>query len=91
MKVITGKEAAQALANFSNTSSTQDLKDFADQLCHGEHRTLQQTAMTLFVECMKVWAQANDTGMYDARNEATVRMSARIVNEFKDQLYFPFI
>jgi hypothetical protein len=53
------------------------------------HRTLQQSAFKLFMACIKEWATHE---YYDARNEATVKLSRRIVAALGDDVdSIPFI
>lgn len=91
MNVESGKELARVVSDFSNTSSTQDLIDFAEELTNGTHRTLQQTCMVMFVECLKRWEKAYNDGYYDARNEATVLAAKKMLAALGDDNYFPFI
>lgn len=76
---MTGKELAEALSNFVNGASKNDMREFVEQLTRREHRTLQQRAMSLFVGCIERWAEDLDTNRFDLRNEATVRLAARFV------------
>ena len=63
-------------------------KDFVEVVTRA-HRTLQQSAFRLFMACIKEWATHEH---YDARNEATVKLSKRIVEALGDEIdYTPFI
>jgi len=66
-------------------------EEFAEQICYNTHRTLQQSSMAVMMECMKLWAEMYDKGWYDLRNEQTCKLAKKIVDEFKDEIYMPFI
>ena len=86
------KALVEALATAVNNFSPDDTaKLIADELCHRTHRTLQQNTMRVFVAILNQWAQDFREGNYDARNEATVKLAASIVKQFKDDFYFPMI
>jgi hypothetical protein len=86
-----GRKAARALADAVNSCSMQP-KQFAEELCHHTHRTLQQQCFVLFAECIKLWAKDRLCGCYDARNDATTALSSRIVQEVGEDLqYIPFV
>lgn len=86
-----GKKAAQALANAVNSYSMNP-KQFAEELCHNTHRTLQQQCFVLFVECIKMWAKDRAASCYDLRNDATTSLSSRIVREVGEDLQFiPYV
>lgn len=80
------RNAAQAVLNAVNSYGF-DEKAFADAITNS-HRTLQQSAMRAFLACIKTWADAEH---YDGRNEATVKVSKRIVADFDGDLYLPFV
>jgi hypothetical protein len=62
--------------------------DFVEVVTNS-HRTLQQSAFKLFMSCIKEWAKQE---RYDARNEATVKLSKRIVAALGDDIdMVPFI
>lgn len=75
-----GAEMAQAFANWVNGSSRGDFIDFAEKLCHAEHRTLQQQSHQVFKLCQDEWAKIADKGAghYDLRNEQTVKECQQI-------------
>jgi hypothetical protein len=89
---MTGRDAAQAFENFLNGASKQDREEFAEYLTQNTHRTLQQGAMTLIGQCIQKWADCNDKGDFDLRNEATVKLCKAITDKFdKYSFYLPFI
>ena len=53
-----------------------DSKSFADEIMRG-HRTLQQSAFSAFLACVKAWSGL-DANRYDARNEYTCQKSREI-------------
>lgn len=67
-----------------------DNASFANEITTS-HRTLQQSAMRAFVECIKEWADDYEAGAYDLRNEDTVRLCRDIVEQFGDRLYLRFV
>ena len=86
-----GKLAAEALANFVNSHGKTAFKAFAEQLCHHEHRTLQQSAFGVMTECIKLWAKDWETSAFDARNEATCKAARLIMRDHADDLFLPHI
>jgi len=72
----TGEKMARELGHYVNALGG-DHADFVEQLTRGEHRTLQQSAMGLFLECIEAWADTPE-GRYDLRNEDTVRLARKI-------------
>ena len=73
---MTGDGAARTLAHYVNALGS-DHADFVEQLTRNEHRTLQQSTMGLFLECVDAWAAKKDHE-YDLRNQATVEMCRKI-------------
>ena len=67
-----------------------DYAAFASEICTS-HRTLQQSAMRAFAECIKVWADNARPGCHDLRNEDTVMLSKEIVEKLNDKLFFRFV
>lgn len=78
MRNSNGNDAAQALLDFVNVGSDADFKEFANTLVLRGHRTLQQRAMGLMLECIDQWAEQLGQGCYDGRNEATVMLAQRV-------------
>lgn len=72
-----GRNSARSLSDFGLVES----RAFVEELTLRTHRTLQQKAMGVFIQAMVAWAENYNkgSGWYDARNEATVKMSAKIV------------
>ena len=54
-----------------------------------DHPTLQQSAMGVFIKCIKEWSE-KEMGI-DARNEHTVKLCKRIMEVIRDEMYLPFI
>ena len=65
----------------------------ADQMVLRTHRTLQQSSMSLFLGLCQKWADADSDGIYDLRNEATVKLATAIMkmNEGPRASNLPFI
>lgn len=83
------KEIVDKLFHHCNSMSY-DITLFAKAVT-SQHPTIQQNIMRLFVECFKMWAEMKEKGWYDLRNEQTCKVSARIMETFKDELSFPFV
>ena len=77
-----GAEVARELSNFVN-SFIFDHEDFINYAT-SDHRTLQQNMFRLFLECIEVWAEMYDDGYYDARNEATCKISRQIIDMLEE-------
>jgi hypothetical protein len=88
---MSGQEQANKFADFMNVMGRAEQKAFVEKLCRGTHRTLQQSAFSTFLSCIKEWAEMYEEGCYDLRNEETCRMSAEIVKLFGGDTYVPFI
>ena len=71
------RELADALSRFVNPMSHNN--QIAAVAITNLHRTLQQNVMRLFMECCGEWAKQEQAGRYDLRNEATVKLAAKIV------------
>jgi hypothetical protein len=62
---------------------------FVDEIAHS-HRTLQQNFGGLLKVVIAHFASLNKEGWYDLRNEATVKMCAKL-NEISKENHLPFI
>jgi hypothetical protein len=78
-------EGIEKLRDVNNASGHAKLVDAV----RVQHRTHQQNLMRSFLVLVENWARDFDSGRYDARNEATCRLSKEII-EIKDR-YLPFI
>lgn len=78
--MMRGTEASEAFIDFLNGATNQEKQEFVNNLMI-EHRTLQQNAFDLFMDCVASWAQMEGTMRYDDRNQAAVRVSKKIVDE----------
>ena len=91
------KEHGQELANrvsrmvnIMTTKPTKAMHVFVEELSH-DHRTLQQTTFRmLIIPLLEQWAKMYESGWYDDRNEATVKLSKRMLAAIKDEP-IPFI
>jgi hypothetical protein len=79
---LNGSEMSMILDEFCNGASDRARADFVEQLTTRTHRTLQQSAMGLFVKCIEAWASATN---FDDRNEATVKLCKKIVDATGDK------
>ena len=78
---LSAKELAEELSNFVNGAGSSEFTEFALHVTHNTHRTLQQQEMRLFLIVIAHWAGLVD-GLYDLRNEATVKLAKRICATF---------
>jgi hypothetical protein len=82
------KDAAKAFIQSTNFMAFHS-KPFAEEIVYSTHRTSQQAAFKLFMACVKEWAKQD---RYDARNEATIKLSKQIVEALGDEIdMIPFI
>lgn len=84
------EDVAELLTDSVNSSMFEN-QDFARVITQRTHRTLQQSTMRAFIACVDNWADMHDSGMYDLRNESTVKASKKIREALVDNDYFPFI
>lgn len=86
--LLNGKKKPETLANdildFVNAFGF-DADTFAETICHG-HKTLQQSAMRLFVTTIRKMAEVTP----DSRNEATVELAKKIT-EIANSYSLPLI
>jgi hypothetical protein len=75
-----GVSLAKQISDYANCMS-RNPAGFVDAVTR-EHRTIQQSIMRLFTECIYRWSETD----YDMRNEETVRLCKRIVKEM--ELYY---
>jgi len=83
------EEIVRKLSNFVNTMS-RNPEHFVNAVMR-EHRTLQQSMFGVFMACVSQWAVLSDEGQYDLRNEATVKMSKKIMSALDGECYVPLI
>lgn len=87
-----GHRAAQALCDLSGRIGGREGREaFVDYLMNHSHRTLQQSAFSLFLNWAYRFAELPD-GHFDLRNEAAVKAARKIkeaLGDYGDQL--PFI
>jgi len=82
---MTSEELAKEFTKYINLMSRDD-SVFVD-IITGQHRTLQQQAFSLFIECIKQWSE---TSHYDLRNAHTIEMCKKIM-EIDNINAIPFI
>ena len=86
-----GRQVANALLGMVNAYDDGPGKAFIDELSKG-HRTLQQEVTRLFVAWIKKLAEMESSGWYDLRNESSVKLARKILDEIPEEdLYLPFI
>jgi hypothetical protein len=83
-KRTSGKDVAQELSDFVNSSYSITEQEFVDTLL-SEHKTLQQSVFRLFIQCVEGWAEMYDKGCFDVRNEETCKLSKQIMGVVKDK------
>lgn len=82
------KEAVEKLSRMVNCFDDSAVaKAFAENMLR-QHPTLQQSMMRVIVETIKAWSE---TKWFDLRNEATVKLSQKIVEEVGEDFFLPFI
>jgi len=85
------EKLVETLSRFVNRGgSSKSKKEYFVRAVRREHRTLQQLLFSLFMECIKDWAETKE-GHYDLRNEATVKTSKKIMTALPDYYGVPFI
>lgn len=85
-EIIRTEEQVRTLTSIVN-SFTFPTEYFAERMMF-EHRTLQQSTMRLFIAIIREWSQQE---YYDLRNEATIKLSKKIINALDDTDYLPFV
>lgn len=86
----TPKSVARDIHTFTNSFSTDKVEELARELAN-DHRTLQQSLMRGLVwPLLKSWAEDYESGHYDLRNEATVKLAHDIVTS-QPEVHFPWV
>lgn len=85
-EIVRTEEQVRTLTSIVN-SFTFPTEYFAERMM-SEHRTLQQSTMRLFIAIIREWSQQE---YYDLRNEATIKLSKKIINALDDTDYLPFV
>jgi len=90
---LSGEEMAQMLDEFANGAREADLHAFAVQITKHTHRTIQQKVMALVVRTLEEWTDDLRANRFDARNEATVKLAAKMIGATGDRFdrYLPTI
>jgi hypothetical protein len=83
------QEICKHLSQYVNSMGRRP-KYFAECVSQ-EHRTLQQSMFNVFMSCIAMWAEKNDKGMFDGRNEFTVKTSKKIMEFLDGNINAPFI
>ena len=81
------KELADKLSRFVNGGTQEDIQALADAVLR-DHRTLQQQTFGFFLVCIKKWA-CLEKNWYDLRNEWTVQVCKKIVDQVDEVQYRP--
>lgn len=81
------EETAKTVSNFVNRHGIVSMRSVAELMAN-DHPTLQQGVMRLFVQYVNVMATKEYT---DARNEASVNLAKKLVDEWGDGPYLPLI
>ena len=86
-----GSEVAKQVADLLNYFGNEDaVEGFVTQMTCFTHRTLQQSVMGLICKLLEAWAEMDSSGVYDLRNEATVKLATKLQEVCKDS-YLPSI
>ncbi len=88
---MSGEELARAFEDFVNGAQGKEVRAFVETLTTRTHRTLQQRAMGVIMECIKSWAQAAESERHDLRNEATCKLAQHIMKATPDYVGLPYI
>lgn len=75
-----GKEMAAKVADWVNGADDEEMEQFAVEMVHRTHRTLQQSFFRVVLKCIDLWANALEQGWYDLRNEQTVRTCKKFMD-----------
>ena len=84
--IMTVEKVVEAVSDFVNAMSSNTAK-FAEEFAK-QHRTLQQSFTRL---CWVWFVNLSKREQFDRRNEASVELAKKIVNQFKDEAYLPLI
>ena len=83
-------DVADVLSTFVNNMA-HNPSELAKNL-HNDHRTLVQSMTGVFIKFFELLAQDYERGYYDARNEASCKLAAKIFkNTTECDRAFPFI
>ena len=88
-----GKEIGDMLTKALNSMSydKEVIKGFVDSITHS-HRTLQQSSMRAVMALILAWAEMDENGHSDMRNEATLKFCSKVKKlALEDNTYLPFI
>lgn len=88
MEYLDGKEVAEALSRCANNFGPEKgINKFVETIMR-DHRTLQQTMFRFMLQTIYRWSEQHDSGMFDGRNEFTVKTCKKIVEALKDDYVF---
>ena len=79
MARMTGKDLAEAVGNFVNGASEDDIEEFVQFVTRGMHRTLQQLTFGVILKLVERWASLTEY-QYDLRNQRTVEVSKQLLS-----------
>jgi hypothetical protein len=84
-----GKQAAKDLSSALNsmTFEKEVVKGFVEGMTV-QHRTLQQCSMKAIYAVIVEFAEMNDRGAFDLRNQDTVKFCKKVVEQNKDAHFF---
>lgn len=89
-----GRKLAEDLSSLVNVLGGNKVAEgaFIDELTNRSHRTLQQSAGSLFFKTIQEWASQKEKGYFDGRNEYLVEVCHRLVNhpDFEDVFKYGF-
>ena len=76
------RKLADLMGRYFNTYSDRERADLLVKEVSRQHRTLQQSIGKYIIAQIKAWAE---TEHYDLRNEATVMLCRKIMENLKDE------
>jgi hypothetical protein len=81
MQKETNKDIAEDLFSMLNIMGNREQEEsFVKKVAWDYHRTIQQKAAGLFLQCFVEWAKQYDQDNFDLRNEATVKLAKKVVD-----------
>jgi hypothetical protein len=86
MREEIGVEVARDLMKMVNCFDSSYVQPFIETVTN-DHRTLQQTAMGLFLQTICAYANNYDKGRYDLRNEESCRLAVGIRSFLEKEQY----
>lgn len=91
MESTTGEEMARDITDWVMRTTPHERKMFVKYIVENVHRTVQQRFMSVIVDLLGFYSSLTP-GMYDQRNEATVKLCKEIGAVVDDKFFkLPYI